>query len=69
MIGSSSDNIWIVGDNGAIARGNGTTRISYASGTTQSLNAIWGSGPSDVLTPKTSVLTTLVANWQVAKAV
>jgi hypothetical protein len=46
--GSSSSDVYLVGEAGAIQRWNGTAWSPMNSGTGESLLGVWGSGPGDV---------------------
>lgn len=46
--GSSSGNVFAVGDSGVVLRYNGTTWTRMTTPTTAQLTDVWGSGPSDV---------------------
>jgi hypothetical protein len=46
--GSAPDDVWIVGDGGVLLHGNGRTWSPWATGMSQSLQAIRGTGPHDV---------------------
>jgi|GEM_PF-1060901 len=46
--GSSSDDVFAVGDSGTILRYNGSAWMSMYSNTTSDLNGVWGSSASDV---------------------
>ena len=45
---SSPTNVWVVGDGGFIAHGNGYEFTQVPNPTSWNLNAIWGSGPNDI---------------------
>ncbi len=46
--GSSADNIYIVGQNGAVVRWDGVELIETGVGISQDLIGIWGNGPDDI---------------------
>lgn len=46
--GTSSANVFAVGQNGTIRRWNGTTWAAEASGTTEHLRGVWGTSPANV---------------------
>ncbi len=46
--GSGANDVWAVGEAGAIVHWDGTRWAPFASGTTQRLNSVWGSGPTNV---------------------
>jgi len=47
--GSSANDVWVVGQNGAIVHFDGTTWKSYGAGTADDLIAVWGTGPNNVV--------------------
>ena len=46
--GTSPDDVWACGDNGALRHGSRAGLHSVATGTDQELHGVWGSGPNDV---------------------
>ena len=45
---NGADDVWLVGKLGTISHYSGATWTNMLSGTTATLSAVWGSGPSDV---------------------
>ena len=50
MWGSTSNDVWTVGDGGTILHWDGTAWSAFVGGTTKSLSGVWGSASNDVWT-------------------
>ncbi len=46
--GTSTHDVWAVGENGRITHWNGTSAIEHVSGTTATLYGVWAASPADV---------------------